>query len=476
MSIVGSILTNLAANTALQNLENTARNLQSIQGEISTGLAVSSAKDNASYFSIATVLRSDSSALGNIASNLNLGDASLGVASNALKTLVTTLGDIKNQLVNATAPDAHMDTIQATIAKDQATLQSIAGSSELNGQNFLAINSADPKYNATKSFMSSYSRDSSGAISIGFINVDTTNTALFNPNFNAATDATTTPGTGETTSVATPGGIVASTGGVTGDGISTPVPPTTTGALTFTAYAADTASGTPATNSFSTAISVANATSTSAVTDSVVAGTLTTAALATAGDVAGKVATSAAYQASESNGTLTFYVAMNTTSAAGAGAYQYHKYTVSNMAATSAGILDKADTSTVGSYTANGVTTTSAATGTGVSVMGIDISQLTNTPADLAKLNAFEKQVDAALTNTTSATAALGASQAQIEAQASFVTSLQSSIKDGVGTLVDADLNVASTRLQALQVQQQLGVQSLSIANQSSQMILKLFG
>ena len=45
----------------------------------------------------------------------------------------------------------------------------------------------------------------------------------------------------------------------------------------------------------------------------------------------------------------------------------------------------------------------------------------------------------------------------------------------GVGTLVDADMNQESTKLQALQVQQQLGIQALSIANSSSQSILKLF-
>ena len=41
--------------------------------------------------------------------------------------------------------------------------------------------------------------------------------------------------------------------------------------------------------------------------------------------------------------------------------------------------------------------------------------------------------------------------------------------------LVDADMNQESTRLQALQVQQQLGIQALSIANSSSQSILRLF-
>jgi flagellin len=49
------------------------------------------------------------------------------------------------------------------------------------------------------------------------------------------------------------------------------------------------------------------------------------------------------------------------------------------------------------------------------------------------------------------------------------------SVDRGVGQLVDADMNAESTRLQALQTQQQLGVQALSIANQNSQSILSLF-
>ena len=48
-------------------------------------------------------------------------------------------------------------------------------------------------------------------------------------------------------------------------------------------------------------------------------------------------------------------------------------------------------------------------------------------------------------------------------------------LTSGVGSLVDADMNVASTRLQALQTQQQLGIQALSMANNNSQLILKLF-
>jgi flagellin len=70
----------------------------------------------------------------------------------------------------------------------------------------------------------------------------------------------------------------------------------------------------------------------------------------------------------------------------------------------------------------------------------------------------------------------LGAAKNQITAQQTFLGVLSESLTNTVSTLVDADMNEASTRLQALQTQQQLGVQSLSIANQNSQMILKLFG
>ena len=48
-------------------------------------------------------------------------------------------------------------------------------------------------------------------------------------------------------------------------------------------------------------------------------------------------------------------------------------------------------------------------------------------------------------------------------------------INRGIGTLVDADMSEESTKLQALQVQQQLGIQALSIANQNSQQLLSLF-
>lgn len=79
-----SILNNVAANTALMNLQNTVKNLQDIQNQVSTGLRVSTAADNASYFSIASVLRTDSSALSSVSDTLNQGNSSLSVAATAI--------------------------------------------------------------------------------------------------------------------------------------------------------------------------------------------------------------------------------------------------------------------------------------------------------------------------------------------------------------------------------------------------------
>jgi flagellin-like hook-associated protein FlgL len=83
--------------------------------------------------------------------------------------------------------------------------------------------------------------------------------------------------------------------------------------------------------------------------------------------------------------------------------------------------------------------------------------------------------VDAMLTNLTDAAATLGATNTRISMQDEFMADLMDVIDKGVGRLVDADMNEESTRLKALQTQQQLGIQALSIANSDSQNILSLF-
>jgi len=111
----------------------------------------------------------------------------------------------------------------------------------------------------------------------------------------------------------------------------------------------------------------------------------------------------------------------------------------------------------------------------GASVDTIDISTLTDSAADQTTLSGYITQVTTAINSVASAAAGLGAVKNRIATNTDFVKTLMDSVTRGVGQLVDADMNAESTRLQALQTQQQLGVQALSIANQNSQSILSLF-
>lgn len=125
------------------------------------------------------------------------------------------------------------------------------------------------------------------------------------------------------------------------------------------------------------------------------------------------------------------------------------------------GILDNPDT------TANG--------NVNYSVSDLDISGITDTANNLQDLEQMIGYVDTAIGSMTTAASNLGAIKQRTKTQSDFVSALMTAIDTGVGALVDADMNEESTKLQALQVQQQLGIQALSIANQNSQTVLSLF-
>lgn len=112
---------------------------------------------------------------------------------------------------------------------------------------------------------------------------------------------------------------------------------------------------------------------------------------------------------------------------------------------------------------------------TGDGVADVNISAVTDSAADLLELEAVITGVDDALAELTDAATLLGSVKKRVDLQKDFVSALTDAIDRGIGQLVDADMNEESTRLQALQTQQQLGIQALSIANQGSQNILSLF-
>ncbi len=131
---------------------------------------------------------------------------------------------------------------------------------------------------------------------------------------------------------------------------------------------------------------------------------------------------------------------------------------------TAAGVEGTADAVTLGTYDANDTFT--------VSTMQLTNGSLFATDQQIGQMLGV---VESAIKDMTTAATNLGAAKSRVDLQKTFTASLTDSIDRGVGQLVDADMNKESTRLQALQVQQQLGIQALSIANGNAQGILSLF-
>ncbi|MCD2179024.1 flagellin N-terminal helical domain-containing protein [Rhizobium sp. C1] len=128
-------------------------------------------------------------------------------------------------------------------------------------------------------------------------------------------------------------------------------------------------------------------------------------------------------------------------------------------------IANSTGTTTATYYLINANSTTSAS--------GTEVKLTTGTSAQ--NIEGMVSAVDTMLKNMTATASTLGAVSSRVDLQNNFVTNLQDVISKGVGRLVDADMNEESTKLKALQTQQQLGIQALSIANSDSQSVLSLF-
>jgi flagellin len=412
---MSSLLTNTAAMTALQTLRSVNSNLETTQNRISTGYRVATASDNSAYWSIATTMRSDNAALSAVSDALGLGGATIDTQYTALGSTVgndkTGLTALKAKLVAAKEPGVDRAKVQAEISSIQADLKNTSDLAVFNGENWLSVNSTTASYNATKSVVSSFSR-AGGVVSINTINVNIDTIKLY--------DKTGVVGT--TTTGTTAGTFAAAAGNVT---VQIGAAPAQNVAITANSSLKDIADGINGLGVAGLSVAVDSATNQLKFASRDTVNTLTIDA--TAAGFTAAVALAPAATASKK------------------------------------GVMDK----NMDYYDGAAWKTTTVAT--------MDISKLTDSAADSATLDQYIVAVDKALGSVTQAAANLGATKTRITSNSDFVKSLMDSIDRGVGQLVDADMNAESTRLQAQQVQQQLGIQALSIANSRSQSILSLF-
>lgn len=317
-----SIKTNSGAMAALQTLRSIDEEMYRTQNNVATGYRISSAADNASYWSIATTMRSDNAALATVSDALGLAAAKTEIAYSGLDTNITMLQQINAKLVAAKEPGADKDKINREINELKNQMATTARSSSFSGENWLFNTSTAAM--GTKSMVGSFYRDATDNVQVQTIDYDASASCLFdlrNANRGLLTKGTTV---------------------------------------------------------------------------TVTTGTTTT--------------------------TATYYLV--------------------------------------------NITSTTGATGTQISI---------NSATSNFQLDGMMAAVDNMLRNLTDAATTLGAASTRINTQNNFVRNLQDVIQRGIGRLVDADMNEESTHLKALQTQQQLAIQALSIANSNAQNLLQLF-
>jgi flagellin len=372
---MSSINTNLSAMTALQALKATQSAMSKNQNQISTGLRVGEAADNASYWSIATSMKSDNGALGAVKDSIKQSKAMINTFTSAMDKSLTYLNKMKEGLVAASQPGADLNKIQTEFKANIEGMKSAANSASFNGQNWLSGASGNVE------LVTSYDGVNN---KVGTLSINTSQTNLVGGpkailNDALAIDISATAATVNTgTNVAT----LAGANRTEGSKLTAKIGDMT---VSYTFDAADAADA-----DWSTAL-----------------GKINTAWRDATGITADFV--------TEATNTLTI-----------------------------------------------------APTG---GASGLKVASATFTDS----LSKSLADIDAAIASVTEGSAMLGANKALLETQESFIGVLSDNLTAGVSAFVDADMNEASTRNQALQTQQQLGVQALSMANQNSQMILKLF-
>lgn len=492
---MSSILTNNSAMVALQTLKSINSNLSGIQSEISTGKSISSAKDNSAIWAISKVMESDVAGFSAISDSLSLGESTVAVASEASETVTDLLTQMKEKIVAAQEENVDRSKIQTDISALRDQISSVVGAAQFNGLNMLSGTE-------DVSVLSSLDRSSDGSVTASQITIArqdlSTSTGTFGTGTDLSGNSTASSGTVSATgntAVLT----LASEADVSDNGYSLSVGGTTvsfaSGDLTGDQGAAATAI-TGAINALglegitaSVSGDAITISSTRAFEDVDVSATKDGGAIAFGG---------AATEIGERAETITFSASANVNEGDGYKAivggttYSYVAGKDEDFNDVANGLKAAIDAGGV-----EGVSTQVGTNDSGQAVLKIDTSGADITLSEsgaaggeasggLFGLGGIDVTTDsgaeAALANievlinaSVDAAASFGSAQGRIETQNDFIGKLTDSLKSGIGSMVDADMEEASARLQALQVQQQLGVQALSIANQSPQSVLSLF-
>ncbi len=427
---MSSILTNDGASIALQTLKSINSDLSTVQNEISTGRKVATSKDNAAVWAIAKTMEADVVGYKQVSDSLALGSSTLSVARSAAETVTDLLTDIKGKVVAAQEQNVDREKIQANISALRDQIGAVVDMAQFNGLNLLD-NDQTTAGSGSEAVLGSLLRVSGVDVSVSRQDLGTGAHEI------AATGGTYTADAATATLNATQTGTIDASGITVAAGM----------AFTLNVFGTD-ADG----SSFDQADlrTTTGATETRAemaaqpVSDVARDGD-------TAGDVMRELAGRWASHAAR-NGIDESLLGMT---ASGTDLQLSSNATTgTDTLQVSLNVLDADADNTIGGGLEQLAT--------------LDVSTAAGAQEALASIESL-------LQTSISAAAAFGTDQNRLETQSNFNDTLMDAMTSGIGTLTDANLEESSARLQALQVQQQLATQALSIANNAPSALLGLF-
>ncbi|CAO3411460.1 flagellin N-terminal helical domain-containing protein [Azospirillum largimobile] len=413
---MASIMTNTSAMTALQTLRRVTGDLETTQDRISTGLKVNNAKDNAAYWSIATTMKADVAGFKAVKESLELGSGTTNTASVASKNIVENLQTLKARVIAGQTNGVDKTLIQNDVDQLVKLIKGAAADASFNGDNLLRVTYSNDGTAKDKnvSILASLSRSDS-TVDPSYIEFQRQDmrveSIVGKATIEQQVDSTNATKAKVDIKFGAPGATF-----IDGQNLGL-------GNLTLTVTKED---GTKA--DVSVDLSAQTYDTNLATTQGNIATAVNAALTAAGGDFA----------VAFTGDTLTFT--------------DQDQNADGNFTAQVSGLW-------VGSKESD-------AFGGLADLTQIDV--VNNSKKSLEVINSL---LDSAIGKAS----VIGSIENRVSVQNDFVSKLTDSMNKGIGALVDADMNEESSRLQALQVQQQLAIQALSIANQGPQNILSLF-
>ncbi|WP_377807588.1 flagellin [Azospirillum sp. A29] len=413
---MASIMTNTSAMTALQTLRRVTGDLETTQDRISTGLKVNNAKDNAAYWSIATTMKADVAGFKAVKESLELGSGTTNTASVASKNIVENLQTLKARVIAGQTNGVDKSLIQNDVDQLVKLIKGAAADASFNGDNLLRVTYSNDGTAKDKNvaILASLSR-ADGTVDPSYIDFQRQDmrveSIVGKATIEQQVDSTNATKAKVDIKFGAPGDTF-----IDGQNLGL-------GSLTLT-------------------VTKENGTKTDVTVD-LSAQTYDTDLATTQGNIA---------------------TAVNTALTAAGGDFQV-AFTGDTLSFTDQ------DVNTDGNFTAQ-VSGLWVGSKESDAFGGLaDLTQIDVVNNSKKSLEVINKLLDSAIGKS----AVIGSIENRVSVQNDFVSKLTDSMNKGIGALVDADMNEESSRLQALQVQQQLAIQALSIANQGPQNILSLF-